>query len=153
MVNVSARTVYAIQAMLTLAASPGDAPTTLDTIAAAQDLPRKFLEAILADLRRGGLVTSVRGARGGYILAHGAEDITIGDVMRAVDGPLWEVHGLRPQDTSYSGLAQHLPVVWVAIRASVRDVVDRTSLAEVLSGDLPAHVRALAEQPDAWHNR
>ena len=96
---------------------------------------------------------SVRGARGGYTLARPASQVSLGDVFRAVDGPLAEVRGLRPHETSYSGVAQHLPTVWVAVRAALREVLDRTSVADVLTGDLPAPVRAMAEAPDAWRNR
>ncbi len=153
--DISARTEYAIRAMLTLAraSSSGSGPVSVDALATAQDLPRKFLEAIVGDLRRAGLVTSTRGARGGYSLTRDASRISLGDVFRAVDGPLAEVRGLRPHETRYEGVAEHLPTVWVAVRASLRQVLDGTSLAEVLSGDLPANVQALASAPDAWQNR
>jgi len=154
-VDISARTEYAIRAMLTLAlaASNGSGPVSVEALATAQDLPRKFLEAIVGDLRRAGLVTSTRGARGGYALTREASRISLGDVFRAVDGPLAEVRGLRPHETRYEGVAEHLPTVWVAVRASLRKVLDETSLAQVLSGDLPADVEALASAPDAWQNR
>lgn len=153
--DISARTEYAIRAMLTLAraSSSGAGPVSVDALATAQDLPRKFLEAIVGDLRRAGLVTSTRGARGGYSLTGDASRISLGDVFRAVDGPLAEVRGLRPHETRYEGVAEHLPTVWVAVRASLRQVLDETSLAQVLSGDLPANVQVLASAPDAWQNR
>jgi Rrf2 family protein len=145
-VDISARTEYAIRAMLSLAQASlsQSGPVSVDTLATAQDLPRKFLEAIVADLRRGGLVKSTRGAHGGY---------SLGDVFRAVNGPLAEVRGLRPHETSYEGVAEHLPTVWVAVRASLRQVLDETSLEQVLTGSLPTSVRVLAEAPDAWQNR
>ena len=115
-----------------------------------QKLPRKFAESILSDLRRAGIVRSQRGAHGGYALARPAEEITLGAVFRAVDGPLAEVRGIRPDQTSYLGVAEHLPDVWVAVRASLRRVLDETTLAHVLSGRLPAHVRRLLESQDAW---
>ena len=113
-------------------------------------MPRKFVEAILGELRRAGIVRSQRGADGGYALLRPAAEITLGSVLRAVDGPLAEVRGLRPHETVYAGVAQHLPEVWVAVRSSLRRVLDETTLADVLSGDLPAHVRQLNDVPDAW---
>ncbi len=153
--DITARTEYAVRAMLALGeAQAADAgPISVDTLAQRQDLPRKFLEAIVADLRAAHLVVSTRGARGGYTLARPASATSLGDVFRAVDGPLAEVRGLRPHETSYEGVAQHLPTVWVAVRGALREVLDETSLADVLSGDLPAAVRAKADSPDAWHNR
>lgn len=124
-----------------------------EVIAERADIPRKFLESILRDLRRADIVTSTRGSRGGYALARSAERIALGDIVRAVDGPLAQVRGQRPQETQYPGAAQHLPVVWVAVRASLRKVLDETSIADVLAGQLPAHVLALANDDDAWSNR
>ena len=154
-VDISARTEYAIRAMLALAdASRSMAgPLSVDALASQQELPRKFLEAIVSDLRRAGLVTSTRGARGGYSLTRDPARISLGDVFRAVDGPLAEVRGLRPHETRYEGVAAHLPTVWVAVRAALRQVLDETSLSDVLSGDLPRHVRQMANVPDAWRNR
>lgn len=151
-VKVTARTEYALRAMLTLVAATAP-PTPLDRLAEAQDLPRKYLEAILGDLRRAGVVESRRGVAGGYLLGRPADEITVGDVIRAVDGPLAEVRGLRPQDTAYVGDAQHLPTVWVAARAALREVLDGTTLAQLHGGDLSAAVRELASRPDAWANR
>ena len=153
--DISARTEYAVRAMLILAESALAAagPVSVETLAFRQTLPRKFLEAIVADLRRAGLVNSTRGARGGYSLTREPRDISLGDVFRAVDGPLAEVRGLRPHETTYEGVAAHLPTVWVAVRASLRSVLDETSLADVLSGDLNARVAALAADPDAWRSR
>ncbi|MBK9475535.1 MAG: Rrf2 family transcriptional regulator [Tetrasphaera sp.] len=153
--DISARTDYAIRALLALAAAQGTGRASVpsDVLALDQELPKKFLEAILADLRRGGLITSQRGSAGGYRLALAPAEITLGMVVRTVDGPLAEVRGLRPHQTAYAGVAAHLPVVWVALRASLRHVLDEVSLADVLSGDLPDHVRALAAEPDAWAAR
>ncbi len=150
--DISARTDYAIRALLSLCAAHagGGAAVSAETLAVEQDLPRKFLEAILADLRRGGLVVSQRGSAGGYRLAVPADELTLGMVVRTVDGPLAEVRGLRPHQTAYEGAAQHLPVVWVALRASMRHVLDEVTLADLVSGQLPAHVRGLAEEPGAW---
>jgi Rrf2 family protein len=115
-----------------------------------QHLPRKFVEAILGELRRAGIVRSQRGADGGYALARPASDIALGSIIRAVDGPLAEVRGLRPNETTYTGVAEHLPEVWVAVRASLRRVLDETTLQQVLTGKLPAHVRRMVDAPDAW---
>ncbi len=154
-VDISARTDYAVRAMLILAQAEvaGDGPISIDTLATRQELPRKFLEAIFADLRRGALVLSRRGARGGYVLGRPASEISVGDVFRAVDGPLAEVRGLRPHKTSYRGVAEHLPSLWVAVRASLREVLDETSLADLRTGQLPPRVQQLLNAPDAWENR
>ncbi len=147
--QISAKTDYAIRALLNLAAHEPEL-VKVDVIVREQGLPRKFVEAILGELRRAGLVRSQRGADGGYALAKPADEITIGSVLRAVDGPLAEVRGLRPHETTYSGVAEHLPEVWVAVRSSLRKVLDETTLAQVLSGALPAHVKKLNDAPDAW---
>ncbi|MFT3876324.1 MAG: Rrf2 family transcriptional regulator [Propioniciclava sp.] len=164
-VEISAKTEYAVRAMLQLAdaaeaaiavgaAGTGEVgPTSVDALAEAQGLPRRFLEAILADLRRAGLVVSTKGARGGYHLGRPATDIPIGAIFRAVDGPLAEVRGRRPQDVTYDGVARHLPVLWVAVRSSLRQVLDGTSLEQLRTGEIPDAVRALADVPDAWQNR
>lgn len=156
--DISARTDYAVRALLMLAeqaqGAQGVVPAvSVDTLASRQTLPRKFLEAILGDLRRAGIVISRRGPTGGYLLSRPAAQISVGDIFRAVDGPLAEVRGLRPHETSYGGVAQHLPVLWVAVRASLRRVLDGTSLEQLLTGTLPADVRRLARDPDAWQNR
>lgn len=147
--EISAKVDYAVRALLGLA---DNAPnlSTIDVVIGEQALPRKFAESILSDLRRAGIVRSQRGARGGYALARPAEEITIGAIFRAVDGPLAEVRGVRPDQMTYQGVAEHLPDVWVAVRASLRRVLDETSLAQVYSGKLPAHVRRLLESEDAW---
>ncbi|HET9102831.1 MAG TPA: Rrf2 family transcriptional regulator [Solirubrobacteraceae bacterium] len=147
--QISAKTDYAIRALLSLAAHEPDL-VKVDVVIAEQGLPRKFVEAILSDLRRAGLVRSQRGAEGGYALARPAAEITLGSAIRAVDGPLAEIRGLRPNETAYAGAAAHLPDVWVAVRASLRRVLDDTTLAQVLSGRLPAHVRRMIDAPDAW---
>ena len=154
-VDISAKTDYAIRALLALAGVVGEGAGTMsvDALVVDQGLPRKFLESILADLRRGGLVTSRRGPGGGYALARAASQIRLGDVFRAVDGPLAEVRGRRPHETAYDGVAEHLPVVWVALRSSLRQVLDETTIEDVRTGSLPPHVAELAEAPDAWRNR
>jgi Rrf2 family protein len=148
-VDISAKTDYAVRALLQLAAQE-PALVKVDAIIGEQQLPKKFVEAILGELRRSGIVRSQRGADGGYALAIPAGEITLGAVIRAVDGPLAEVRGLRPHETTYTGVAVHLPEVWVAVRAALRRVLDETTLQQVLTGRLPAHVRRMIDAPDAW---
>lgn len=147
--EISAKTDYAVRALLELAARAPDL-VKIEVIIGEQRLPRKFVEAILGELRRAGLVRSQRGAEGGYALAHPPSEITLGQVIRAVDGPLAEVRGLRPHETTYTGVAEQLPYVWVAVRAALRRVLDETTLQQLLTGKLPAHVRRMVEAPDAW---
>ena len=141
-----------MRALLTLAAHDGG-PLTADRLATEQRLPVKFLENILVDLRRGGLVLSHRGAEGGYRLARPAAEISAADVLRQVDGPLAEVRGVRPEAAAYEGPAEHLQEVWVAARASLRGVLDNVTLADIASGELPKHVAQLASDPEAWRAR
>ena len=147
--RISAKADYAVRAALELAAAT-ELPVKGERIAAAQEIPLKFLENIMADLRQAGLVASHRGPEGGYRLDLPAAEITIADVIRAVDGPLAVVHGDRPEKTAYHGAAGCLQDVWVALRANVRAVLERVSLADVVEGSLPASVRDLAAEPDAW---
>lgn len=153
--DISARVDYAVRAMLVLADAEAhdSGPVSVDALATQQLLPRKFLEAIFADLRRAELVISRRGARGGYVLGRARDQISVGDLFRAVDGPLAEVRGLRPHETHYQGVAAHLPDLWVAVRASLREVLDETTLDDLVTGDLPVRVRQLLASPDAWRNR
>ncbi|MEU4567581.1 Rrf2 family transcriptional regulator [Micromonospora sp. NPDC023956] len=150
--QISARGDYAVRAALSLAAAY---PSLLSTqsIAAEQDMPRKFLEAVLADLRRAGIVRAQRGAEGGYTLARPPREIAVGAILRAVDGPLAGVRGMRPEETEYLGAAENLPRLWVAVRAAVRQVVDEVSLADLATGKLPTHVRRLTARPGAWEPR
>jgi Rrf2 family protein len=151
-VHISARGDYAVRAAVALAVTY---PRTVSAqvLAAEQGMPRKFLETILADLRRAGLVRTRRGVQGGYTLARPADDVTIGDVVRAVDGPLAVVRGERPEQTRYEGVAEHLGTLWVALRAAVRSVLDEVTLSQLLTGDLPEHVTDLLARPEAWLSR
>jgi Rrf2 family protein len=151
-VQISARGDYAVRAALSLAAAY---PSLMSAaaVAADQDMPRKFLEAVLADLRRAGIIRAQRGAEGGYTLAQPPREVTVGMILRAVDGPLAGVRGLRPEQTRYEGAAHNLPDLWIAVRAAVRDVVDEVSLAELVSGKMPSHVKRLTTRPDAWQPR
>jgi Rrf2 family protein len=148
-VEISAKSDYAVRALLGLAAHYPEL-VKAETLMTEQSLPRKFVESILGELRRAGIVRSQRGADGGYALARPPDKISIGSVIRAVDGPLAEVHGLRPHETAYDGDAQHLPELWVAVRTSLRGVLDQTTLAQVLNGKLPVHVRRMVDSPGAW---
>ena len=150
--QVSARGDYAVRAALGLAAAY-PATASAQALADEQGMPRKFLEAILADLRRANLVRGLRGVDGGYVLTRPPAEISVGQVLRAVDGPLAGVRGVRPEDTVYEGTAAHLQQLWVALRAAVRGVLDEVSLADLVRGRLPARVRRLAAAPDAWHPR
>jgi Rrf2 family protein len=151
-VHISARSDYAVRAALGLAAAY---PATVSSagLAGEQNLPRKFLEAILADLRRAGLVRGQRGVEGGYVLTRAPDETTIGEVLRAVDGPLAEVRGRRPEETSYEGTAEHLQQLWVAVRAAVRNVLDEVTLDDVVRGRMPSHIKRLITAPDAWQPR
>ena len=147
--RVSAKADYAIRAAVELAAA-GDGPVKGDRVAKAQGIPPNFLENILADLRNAGIVMSRRGAEGGYWLARPADEVSLADVIRAVDGPLANVRGVRSDQLEYEGSAASLRDVWIAVRASLRGVLEQVSLADVVRGDLPDHVRQLAADPDAW---
>jgi Rrf2 family protein len=148
-VRVSAKADYAIRAAVELAAA-GPGPVKGERLAQAQEIPANFLENILSDLRNAGLVASKRGAEGGYWLARPAEEITVADVIRAVDGPLANVRGLRSEQVSYRGSAERMRDVWIAVRASLRAVLEQVTLADLARGELPASVEALAADPDAW---
>lgn len=149
-VKISAKADYAVRAALELAAHHDDGPRSSDQVAHPQDIPTKFLETILLDLRNAGVVKSQRGATGGYWLAQPPNQTTIADVIRAVDGPLAYVRGERPEHVRYDGSATHLPRVWVALRAAMRDILESTTLADVLTDDLPQPLLALVADPDAW---
>ena len=150
--EILAKTDYAVRAMLGLAdRAPG--LVKIDVLIGEQQMPRKFLESILVDLRRAGLVRSQRGAEGGYALALPADEIKIGTIIRAVDGPLAEFRGQRPEQTLYTGVAAHLPQIWVAVRASLRQVLDETTLQQVLTGELPEHVLEMVKPAEAWEAR
>ena len=150
--RVSAKADYAIRAAVELAAA-GDGPVKGDRVAQAQEIPPNFLENIFGDLRNAGLVASRRGADGGYWLARPAEEITVADVWRAVEGPLATVRGERPEDVPYTGAAEPLQHVWIAVRKSLREVVERVTLADIANGKLPAEVAKLARDPEAWITR
>ncbi len=150
--QISAKADYAVRALVELAAHAGG-PVKGDRLAAAQEIPPKFLEAILAQLRQAGLLHSRRGAEGGYWLAWPPAEIRLADVIRAVDGPLASVRGQRPETVTYDGAASRLTEVWVALRASLRVVLEEVTLADVLAGKLPPAIQALAADPAARMTR
>lgn len=150
--RLNARVDYALRAVVELAASLGSAtrPVTSERLATAQAIPPKFLESILLQLRRGGIVHSQRGPEGGYWLAKPPNEITLADVIRVIDGPLANVRGQRPEDVGYAGSAAALQEVWIALRASEREILDSVTIADVAAAKLPKRVRTLAANPDAW---
>src|SRR4051794_32699289 len=150
--RLTARADYALRAAAELAAHAPAQVKSAD-VASAQGIPAKFLENILLDLKRGGIAASQRGADGGYTLARNPAAITLADVIRAVEGPLANVRGVRPEDLTYEGAATPLREVWVALRVNLRAVLEEVTLADLAAGRLPEHVRALTQSPDAWDSR
>ena len=151
-VKVTAKADYAVRAVLELA-TVDEGLVKGERIARSQSIPLKFLENILIDLRHAGIVRSQRGAEGGYWLARSPDSIYVGEVIRAVDGPLASVRGEAPEELDYDGAAEHLQTVWIAVRASIRSVVDELTLADVVAGRLPTRLRRLLDAPDAWSRR
>src|SRR5947207_8689881 len=145
--RVSAKADYAIRATVELAAAEGG-PLKAERIAQAQEIPLKFLENIMTDLRQAGLVRSQRGAEGGYWLARPADEITLAQVIRAVEGPLANVRGRRSEEVEYGGSAVALREVWIAVRASLRNVLESVTVADVARGELPDAVAALTSEAD-----
>ena len=152
--RITAKADYAVRAAVELAAAePQGDPVKGEHLAQAQGIPLKFLENILTELRRAGLVRTRRGAEGGYQLARPAKEITVADVLRAVEGPLAAVQGIQPQDLRYGGAASHLPEVWVALRAGLRSVLEKVTLADIANEKLPKAVTSKTADPDAWERR
>jgi len=151
-VRITAKVDYAMRAVAELAASP-EPVVKGELLAERQSIPPKFLENILADLRRAGIVGSQRGADGGYRLARPADAVSIADVIRAVEGPLADVHGTPPEDAAYHGAAEHLQRVWVATRAALRSILEEVSIADLVAGRLPEEAERHLAAPDAWSRR
>ena len=151
--RISAKADYAVKAAVELAASSDDRPVKAERIATAQGIPLNFLENIMGELRHAGIVRSQRGADGGFRLAKPAEQITVADVIRAVEGPLASVRGGPPEEATYDGAAAALPRVWIAVRANLRSVVEHVTLADVAAGRIPAKIDRLADDPEAWVTR
>ncbi|MFI0354635.1 RrF2 family transcriptional regulator [Actinomadura sp. 9N407] len=149
--RLSARVDYALRAAAELAVA-GDHPVTAVQLAEAQQIPPKFLENILGQLRRSGVIRSQRGPEGGYWLAHPPEQISLADIIRAIDGPLLGVRGERPEHVGYEGPARSLQEVWIALRASERSILERVNLGHIAAGQLPPAVAKLTEDPAAWES-
>ena len=147
--RISAKADYAVRATLELSISPAGSPVKGTKLAEAQDIPLQFLEHILLDLKRAGIVRTKRGARGGYWLAQPASAVTVADIIRAVEGPLANIQDLPPEETHYEGSAEHLRDVWIAVRQTLRVVLEQITLEQVAAGELPATVTKLLEEPGA----
>jgi Rrf2 family protein len=152
-VRISAKADYAVRAAVELAAAPDEKPVKAERIATAQGIPLNFLENILGELRHAGVVRSHRGAEGGFRLARPPADVTVADIIRAVEGPLASVRGGPPEEASYTGPAATLPRVWIAVRANLRNVVEHVTVADIAAGHLPRGIEKLAEDPEAWVTR
>jgi Rrf2 family protein len=150
--HVPAKVDYAVRSMLELADAH---PVRLsrEELARRQNMPTRYLEAILRELANSGLVAGHRGVSGGYELSRPASEITIADVSRAVDGPLALVGHLRPGQVTYDGTAQHLGELWVGLRAAIRSLMEHVTLADLLDGTLPPSIRLMVEDADAWLER
>jgi Rrf2 family protein len=148
--RVSAKADYAIRAVIELAVIGSESPVKGERIAQAQEIPLKFLENILGDLRHAGIVRSQRGVDGGYWLARPAGEITVAEVVRAVEGPIANVRGVGPEQVEYAGSAEKLRDVWIAVRANLRAVLEQVTIADLARGELPLPVEDLASNPDAW---
>ncbi|MGO4617965.1 Rrf2 family transcriptional regulator [Nocardia sp. 2YAB30] len=166
--HISAKVDYAVRTLLEIARASRLNQTTVglgasvvqaapvvkaEAIAAAQRIPPKVLESVLGELRRAGLVISRRGPEGGYWLARPASEISIADVIRAVEGPLASVRGERPEDVRYPGPAESLQRVWIALRVNLRAVLEKVSIDDIAQNQLPGFVESLTEDPGAWSRR
>jgi Rrf2 family protein len=148
--RVSAKADYALRALIEIAARSDASPVSADELGKLQGIPAGFLQAILADLRRAGIVISQRGQAGGWRMARAAEDVTVADVIRAVDGPLVNVYGLRPEAVEYNAAAEVLQHVWIAARSSLRDVFEKVTIRSLVDRRLPAEVAARTQDEEAW---
>ncbi len=148
--RVSAKSDYALRALIELALQAGGDPVSAEELGRRQGIPHGFLQAILADLRRVGIVLSQRGQSGGWRLGRDAAEVSVADVIRAVDGPLVSVHGTRPESVSYTGSARALQLVWIAARSSLRDVCERVSIRELADQRLREEVAVRTTDEDAW---
>ena len=152
--RISAKADYGLRALIELAVleKVDGKPVKRDQLGAAQDIPVAFLENILLELKRAGIVMSVRGQQGGFRLSRPADEVSLAQVIRALDGPLASVRGVRPEDVDYPGNALPLRDVWIAVRTSLRAVLEEVTLADLVSGELPAALHPLLETPEAWRS-
>jgi Rrf2 family protein len=151
--HVTAKADYAVRAVVELAHSRQDSPRKVDEIAQAQGIPVSFLENILTQLRSSGIVRSQRGPEGGYWLAHPPDQVNLAQIIRAVEGPLVGIRGQRPEEIDYTGSAESLQKVWIALRANLRKVLEQVTIADVAAGKLPKDVLALTRIEEAWQTR
>jgi len=151
-VRVTAKSDYALRALIEIARQGGGAPMSAEELGRLQDVPHGFLQAILADLRRAGILVSQRGQSGGWRMGRDAEDVTVADVIRAVDGPLVSVHGNRPESVEYNDAAAVLQHVWIASRRSLRDVLEQVTVRDLALGKLPRAVSSRTADDDAWQS-
>jgi len=151
--RISAKADYAVRAAVELAGAQDEKPVKAERVATAQEIPLNFLENILGEMRHAGIVRSHRGAEGGFRLAKPADQISIADIIRAVEGPLASVRGGPPEETEYPGTSEALPRVGMAVRAALRGVVENVTVADVAAGKLPADVEELPRDPEAWVTR
>jgi Rrf2 family protein len=152
-VRISAKADYAVRVAAELAAATPKQPVKGEHLATAQEIPLKFLENILGSLRTAGIVASKRGADGGYLLAQKPAEVTVADVIRAVDGPLGAVRGEPPEDLTYPGPAKRVVDVWIAARASLRTVLEHVTLADLAAGKLSPKIEKMVADPEARHRR
>ncbi len=150
--RVSTKSDYDLRALIEIAAGPGDEAVTADELGRAQEIPHGYLQAILADLRKAGILLAQRGAAGGWRLAKPATEVSVADVIRAVDGPLVSVYGVRPESVVYTGRAEVLGPVWVAARSALREVLEDVTIDQLASGQLPASVVDRTADDDAWRS-
>ncbi|GAA1908138.1 hypothetical protein GCM10009737_06360 [Nocardioides lentus] len=148
--RVSAKADYALRALIEMTRSDDGRPVSAEELGRRQEIPHGFLQAILADLRRAGVVMSQRGQSGGWRLARTPDTVSVADVIRAVDGPLVSVYGLRPEAVTYNESAEVLQHVWIAARRSLRDVFEQVSIDQLAAGRLPKAVTARTADEDAW---
>ncbi|MFC6153066.1 RrF2 family transcriptional regulator [Nocardioides yefusunii] len=148
--RVSAKSDYALRALIEMAGGNDGKPVSAEELGRRQEIPHGFLQAILADLRKSGVVVSQRGQSGGWRLARPAEEVSVADVIRAVDGPLVSVYGLRPEAVEYNDSAAVLQHVWIAARSALRDVFETVSIAALATGELPEQVTSRTADEDAW---
>jgi Rrf2 family protein len=148
--RISAKADYAVRAAIELATEEVVTPVKGERVADAQKIPLRFLENILGEMRHAGLVQSQRGAEGGYWLSRAPEEITLAEIIRAVEGPLATTRGERPEDLEYRGASEPLQTVWIALRANIREVLEQVTLADIVSGKLPPEIVELTEGPDVW---
>jgi len=152
--KISARVDYGLQAILEIAASDKRKKRMkADEISEKHDIPMKFLESILSDLKKADLIIGHRGNSGGYNLSRSADEIAIADVVRAIDGPLASVRGMAPEKASYKGEISGLTKVWIATRVALREVLEEMTLADILDDDFPNPIAKKLSNKEAWRRR